>query len=311
MSTALDADPPEPQALLSALRREIDSIDDALHDLVMRRAEVVARMAASRLKGDASSLRPGREAAILRRLLARHAGPLPPVALVRLWREILSASNAMQGAFSVALPAGNEEVYKAARSRFGTMGEPRFADGPEAALAALAEGGAQAAALPVPSEEEAGAWWTGLDAPRLQVAARLPFYDVPGAPQAMVVTREGPDPSGDDRGLLRLGFDAEAEMPEPDGEDALAVLIDPVDPEDAWHPWVRPRILSGLRGAGLPARSLLLVRKHGGAWALAEVDGALADDDPRLSALRVRLPLNRVQPLGFYATPIRPPDGGE
>lgn len=308
MTPALDDPSPASEASLAALRGEIDAIDDALHDLVMRRADVVARMAASRVKGDASSLRPGREAAILRRLLARHAGPLPPAALVRLWREILSASNAMQGAFSVALPAGNEEVYKAARSRFGTMGEPRFADGPEAALAALADGGAQAAALPVPSEGGAGAWWTGLDAPRLRVVARLPFYAVSPVPQAMVLTRDGPDPSGDDRSLLRLDFDPDAAMPGPDGDAPVDIGPEATDP---WDPAVRPSILGGLRAAGLPARSLLLTRKHGSAWALAEVDGALADDDPRLSALRARLPLNRAQPIGFYATPVRPPDGGE
>jgi chorismate mutase/prephenate dehydratase len=300
MTPALDAtSSPGPEASLAALRGEIDAIDDALHDLVMRRAAVVARMAASRIKGDASSLRPGREAAILRRLLLRHSGPLPPAALVRLWREILSASNAMQGAFSVALPAGDTDVYKAARSRFGTMGEPRFEEGPDAALAALADGGAQAAVLPIPSEDGAGAWWIGLDAPRLQVVARLPFYAVSPVPQGIVVTRDGPDPSGDDRSLLRLAFDPGAAMPGSDGGESSDAAA-------------RRLVLDALRDAGLPARTLLLARQHDSVWALAEADGAVAADDPRLSALRARLQVNRAQPLGFYATPIRAtPDGGE
>jgi chorismate mutase/prephenate dehydratase len=308
MTPALDASPPGPEASLEALRGEIDAIDDALHDLVMRRAAVVARLSASRVKGDASSLRPGREASILRRLLSRHAGPLPPAALVRLWREILSASNAMQGAFSVALPAGDADVYRAARSRFGTMGEPRFEDGPDAALAVLADGGAQAAVLPTPSEDGAGAWWTALDAPRLQVVARLPFYAVSPVPQGMVVTRDGPDPSGDDRSLLRLDFDHDAIMPQSDEGFPPGV---PADATDPWPEATRRPLAGALRAAGLPARALLLNRQHACAYALAEVDGAVAADDPRLSALRARLPLNRVQPLGFYATPIRPPDGGE
>ena len=289
MTPAPDASSPDHlEASLAALRGEIDAIDDALHDLVMRRAAVVARMAASRVKGDASSLRPGREASILRRLLARHAGALPAVALVRLWREILSASNAMQGSFSVALPEGDTEVYKAARSRFGAMATPGCRAGPEAALAALSDGGAQAAALPVPAAEGPGAWWTGLDAPRLQVVARLPFYAAVPVPRAMVVTRDGPDPSGDDRSLLRLAL-------VPDG----AFLPD--------------AITGALRDAGLRGRAPpLLHRQHGGVLALAEVEGAVSADDPRLSALRTRLPANRVQPLGFYATPIRTaPDGGE
>src|SRR4051812_2994668 len=84
-----------PGAALAALRGEIDRLDDQIHDLVMRRAEVVATLANSRVKGGASPLRPGREAMILRRLLARHAGALPGGAVVRLWREIFGASSAM------------------------------------------------------------------------------------------------------------------------------------------------------------------------------------------------------------------------
>ena len=45
--------PPTSQAAdpaLLALRAEIDALDDAMHDLLMRRAAVVARMAASRAK---------------------------------------------------------------------------------------------------------------------------------------------------------------------------------------------------------------------------------------------------------------------
>ena len=294
MTPALDASPPGPEASLAALRGEIDAIDDALHDLVMRRAAVVARLAASRVKGDASSLRPGREASILRRLLARHAGPLPAVALVRLWREILSASNALQGGFSVALPGDDAEVREAARSRFGAMASLDAEAGPDGALAALAGGRAQAAVLPVPAAEGAGAWWTGLDAPRLQVVARLPFYAVAPVPQAVVVTRDGPDPSGDDRSLLRLAFDSGGALP----ADAAAL---------------RGRIVDALRAAGLRGRAPpLLSRQHGGLWALLEVEGAVADGDPRLSALRASSGANRAQPIGFYATPIRAaPDGGE
>src|SRR3954451_19600253 len=104
MTSAADTAPP-PESPLAALRGEIDRLDDQLHDLVMRRAEVVASLAASRVKGGASPLRPGREAMILRRLLRRHHGDLPPGALVQLWREILASSSAMQGGFSVAVYA--------------------------------------------------------------------------------------------------------------------------------------------------------------------------------------------------------------
>ena len=192
-----------------------------------------------------------------------------------------------------------DRLSDAALRRFGAMATPDFRAGPEAALAALSEGAAQAAVLPVPAAEGAGAWWTGLDAPRLQVVARLPFYAVGPVPQAVVVTRDGPDPSGDDRSLLRLAFDPGAAMPGSDGGESSDAAA-------------RRLVLDALRDAGLPARTLLLARQHDSVWALAEADGAVAADDPRLSALRARLQVNRAQPLGFYATPIRAtPDGGE
>ncbi|MBV9913984.1 MAG: chorismate mutase, partial [Sinobacteraceae bacterium] len=55
---------------LNELRAELDRIDDALHDLLMARAETVEEVGALRAKGNVP-LRPGREAAILRRLLQR------------------------------------------------------------------------------------------------------------------------------------------------------------------------------------------------------------------------------------------------
>src|SRR3954468_8132693 len=80
---------------LAALRAELDRVDDALHDLLMRRAEVVAQVGALGAKGRVP-LRPGREAAIVRRLLARHDGGLAPSVIVRIWRELLAGTTSQQ-----------------------------------------------------------------------------------------------------------------------------------------------------------------------------------------------------------------------
>ena len=69
--------PPEPAPTLAELRAEVDRLDDALHDLLMQRAEVVTRIAALGAQGKKIAFRPGREAEIVRRLLARHQGSLP------------------------------------------------------------------------------------------------------------------------------------------------------------------------------------------------------------------------------------------
>src|SRR6185437_15050923 len=107
---------------LDDLRRRIDEIDDRLHDLLMQRTEVVEAVAASKRLDEAPALRPGREAAIVRRLVARHAGHFPPGALVRMWREMFSAMVGLQTGFAVAVYVGEagNGYWDLARDHFGS-----------------------------------------------------------------------------------------------------------------------------------------------------------------------------------------------
>lgn len=266
-----------PDETLDALRAQIDALDDSLHDLVMRRADIVARLAASRAKGGTVPLRPGREAMILRRLLARHTGKLPPAAVVRLWREIFAASTAMQGHFSVAICGSVPEdaLARLARAHFSEATPIRHHPDAASALGAVASGAASVAVLPMPEEGEAtdGAWWTSLDAPRLQVVAGLPVLG-PAVPAALVVSALPPDPSDADRSLLRIAGAAD-----------------------------RARIGAALDAAGLAPRAILLHRTGEQDLALAVVDGFLRPDDPRLS----RLAIGPVVSLGAFSAPM----GGE
>ncbi len=275
---------------LAALRAEIDGLDDAIHDLLMRRAAVVARMAGSRAKAGGPTLRPGREAQVLRRLLARNAGaPLPPAAVVRLWRDIFAVHTAMQAPYSVAVCAAGPEHMRVTREHFGALTPLHRVSTPSRALAMVAAGEASVAALPLPDEAEPPeqAWWTGLDSPRLQVAARLPILaGAPGAAlsgaQVLVVGPGAPDPSGDDRSLLRLEAPAAAE--------ALRG---------------RGGLQEALAAAGFaPTGGLTLLRRDGTATlGLAEVAGVVDAADPRLA----RLSVARALPLGFYAVPLASP----
>src|SRR4051812_14611699 len=56
---------------LAALRAELDRIDDTIHDLLIERAGIVEQVARS---GKPAAFRPGREASIVRRLVAQHRG---------------------------------------------------------------------------------------------------------------------------------------------------------------------------------------------------------------------------------------------
>lgn len=268
---------------LAALRAEIDGIDDALHDLLMRRAAITASLATGRIKGGAIPFRPGREALILRRLLNRHRGTLPRSTVARVWREIIASSLVQQGFFAVAvLPAepGNPVPTQAlARAHFGLETPLRTLPTAARVLAALSAGEATVAVLPAPADGAApgDAWWTRLDAPRLRVVAALPFL-LPAAgggvprPDAMVVAAAPPDPSGRDRSLLRLDRVADAS---------------------------REVLGAALNAAGLPPLRLVLHRDPDAPCALAEVAGFVEAGDPRLAPLAS---LGAV-PLGAFAEP--------
>jgi chorismate mutase len=259
------------------LRAEIDALDDQLHEVLVRRADIVTRLGASRAKGQGPALRPGREAWILRRLLSHHVGPFPRAALVRLWREIFAATTAMQASFSVAAaapPGSGEHVLHLTRQHFGADTPIRQMTTIGQALTAVLAGEVAVATLPAPEPEEPeeAAWWVRFDTQHLQITARLPFLLEPGSPGALVASTTPPDASGRDCTLLRL---------EPAGDLSHA------------------RLSAVLAQAGLPVRGLMIRRSGTGPLALAEIEGFIEADDRRFAAL----PGLHVQRLGVYAEP--------
>ena len=272
---------------LASLRSELDRLDDALHDLVMSRAAVAEQVGKLGVKGKVP-LRPGREAMILRRLVARHTGPFPVGTLVRVWRELIGGMTALQAPYSVAVcdPDPNAAYTAAAREHFGALIPLRSYRTPAQAIGEISAGTASAAILPIPTEWEtaSAAWWTALlhkDDPRIHVTAWLPFWTPrpEGAPkvQALVVSTAPPDPSGADRSLLGLEVALEQS---------------------------RARLAQGLVTAGFDAGTLVLRRDPGAGAArgLAGLAGVVTEADPRLSALRFTLRPPII--LGAYAVPI-------
>jgi chorismate mutase len=283
-------EPPQtaPVASLADLRAELDRLDDGIHDLLMQRADVVAQVAVLGAQGKKVAFRPGREAEIVRRLLARHSGRLPRRALPRLWRELFAATTSMQGNFVITVcePDPPSGYATCAREHFGALTPLRVHRSPAQAIAEVSAGAATAAVLPLPVEEEPAraAWWTALlhrDEPRIHIVARLPFWAPrsEGAPQvqAMVVAAAAPDPSSRDRSLL--GFELPPDMS-------------------------RARLAGALATAGLAPSSIILRRDPAGhiAHGLIDVDGYVPDDDPRL--LKLAESVRRPVVLGAYAVPL-------
>ena len=265
---------------LPALRAELDRIDNTLHDLLMQRAGIVEFIGRS---SKPAAFRPGREASIIRRLLVRHRGALPPASVVRIWRELLAGTTAMQSRFSLAVCDGGHGglLMQLAREHFGALTPLHAHASAEQALLDVSRGTASVAVLPYPSQTDS--WWVVLlhHAPRLHVIGRLPFWKprpdgVPSA-HALVVASTPADASEADRTLL--GFDCDATLSRAD-------------------------LSRGLVELGLTQHSLLMTRQAEASSlnVLVEVEGCLGDDDPRLGKLGC-VP-RRPMVLGCYALPV-------
>jgi chorismate mutase-like protein len=272
---------------LDDLRQQIDGIDDTLHDLLMRRAELVERITATKPAGGLA-LRPGREAQVIRRLLARHVGRFPPAAMVRLWREIMGAFTFLQCPIRVAVcrPAEQPGYWDLARDHFGVQIPFTAHETPIQVLAAVRADPNVVGVVPPPAQDEPQPWWPRLmsgDPTTPSVVQKLPFVAMPNS--------RGRDLSG--LVLARL-------EPERSGEDRALVAI------ESHEQISRSRLATAIRKAGLQdATALFDVEQAGTRWDLIEVPEFVADGDSRLAALTSALGIEdaRVASLGAYAVP--------
>ena len=170
---------------LAAMRAEIDRIDEALHELLIERGEIIdALIAIKRTEATGSAFRPRREADMLRRLLSRHHGILPLDTVESIWRVIISTFTYVQAPYSVHISNDTECAVNrdVARFHFGFTVPLVVHDTAAAVIAALASAAGDLGLLHA-GTHNATPWWQGLagrDAPK--IIARLPFVDRPDHP---------------------------------------------------------------------------------------------------------------------------------
>jgi chorismate mutase-like protein len=292
-----------PRKTLDELRQEIDRVDDAILDLLEKRAEIALEIGAvKRAEGaPAVFLRPGREAVVLRRLLSRPKAKFPRAVVARIWREIIPATLRLESPYQVSAfepePRVEGESYLAlARAYFGVETTLKPARTEAGVLRAVRDGKASIGVLPVPAEEAPGApskepWWVTLAASgerRPQIVLRLPWLrtplDGPGGLTALVIASVPAEPTDDDLTLVALE------------------ILDQTS---------RDRIRAALHKAGLKlegAAGWQAASDRTLRWQLIELTGFIEEADARLAAFRAALgdSLRRLAPLGSYP---RPPTG--
>ncbi len=279
---------------LDALRREIDRIDDAIHDLIQRRTRVVERVRDLKAN-DRIKIRPSREDEIIYRLMAAHRGNFPKRELARIWRELIVATLSFEGPFTAAVyaPDRARSCWDLARDQYGTFTPMTTHPSARRVIQKVREGGATVGILPLPRQDDPDPWWPHLvgnepEGPR--IIARLPFAGpgntrFPDA-QALVISPVDREPTVRERSLIAV------EMAEDVGQ---------------------AKIAAALREAGLSLLQIIAWRESHGLGMclyLAELDGFVTLEDRSLARFNAALGerVIRIARLGGYGTPLTPED---
>lgn len=272
---------------LDALRTEVDSLDDRILELLMKRCAVTQRI--GNLKGDGPVLRPGREALILRRIITQWTGALPKRTVVRMWRELLSGVVSSQGPFSLAvwMPERGAGYLEVARNQYGAYTPATSHQSASQVVREVTSGNATLGVLPLPRWEDEAPWWpqilsSAADAPR--IVARLPMTGPgPLGIEGLVIACLPLEETGDDRSVIAVETEANIS---------------------------RSAFTGALEAVGLAPRAVWDTRAATGDSAqyhLVEVRGFVAEADPRLANLRATSEgeaIRNTLVLGTYAAPL-------
>lgn len=109
-----------PKQKLLELRKQIDSLDDRLVDLLNERARIVIEVGNLKKREKLDFHSPSREREILARLASRNTGPFPQETLKAVYREILSSSLSLERPLKIAyLGPRATFTHMAAMQQFG------------------------------------------------------------------------------------------------------------------------------------------------------------------------------------------------
>jgi chorismate mutase len=229
---------------LTALRAQIDAIDDALIELIGRRAGLAADLAKVKAPGG-SVVRPAREAQLLRRLIAKAPDGVDRDLVMEVWRALIAANIRRQNPIEAAVWAAPDMIraFDLARRHFGASMRLQRVDDARAALTKAAESPTTLAVLPWPGATGPGGWWPILNEGRfrgLSVISGLPLLADNGHdPEVAVVV-------------------SEAALEEAGGDVTLGVAYDP------HYRAARALSVAGLTGQEVArAREAVLIRIQG------------------------------------------------
>ena len=257
---------------LTQLRETIDAIDGRLLALLNERALLAQEIGRIKERNGRPVYAPERAEQLMRRLVARNAGPLEEQAIRAIYREIMSASLALEKDTVIACGgplAGH--AHLAAKQHFGSSVRYAFHSAPGALFEAVASGAADCGVLPLSEEGPEAAVLELLRGGRALICSQI----VLGGEEGAVPSR-----------YLVLGSTLNA----PSGDDQTALLIHLSD-----KPGALASALEPFRAAGVNVVSIHSRRASGGGLHLfLESEGHAGD--PLLTACLEKLAADGLTP---------------
>jgi hypothetical protein len=265
----------------SDLAARLDTLDDKLHDLLIKKAALVE---------EAPPASPAQQTLTLRRLAARHTGNLPLASLVRIWREITASMSARAPQIHVFAGEKVATYRDLARAYFGSLVAMESHPSASAVIHACAgDAGAFGLVPPPDSDENERPWWaqltpSGQIGPR--VMARLP------------VVTQGDAQSG----AYAIGTLEQ----EPTGADTTLIIL------EARADLSRTKLQTLVKDVGLDAQLVAVGRdsaRSSSRLHLLEISGFVRRDDSRLGTLLEQAgeTIVRLVCVGGYADPLVQP----
>ena len=275
---------------LDALRREIDALDAALLELVLRRLEVSTALTEAKGVLRAPALDPAREAEIMRTLAKQWRGPVAPSVGLRIWRELIGALLLQQGPVSLHVADTERDVCELARVQFGSaLPMTVYATSSMVVQALVEDPYAIGVAAAPQSDDGQPGWWSNLAPPNgtgPRIFAKLPFFQNDGSavryPSAYALGSVPIKASGDDTTLVAVFLRSEMS---------------------------RTRLAQMLKMATLDAQIVAMGHDQPAQSPrrfLVEVAGFLSSTDSRLNALRAHggEEIAHISLVGAFANPV-------
>lgn len=191
---------------LGEARKALDHVDDQILDLLAKRTQITAdvkRVKQNELHVHVSPLRPTREAAIMRRLLARaKETDVSPALILRIWRAIISDSSLRQAPITLHVSRHlNANLAHRLRLRdyFGAIEVEEYRDEAQALMQIdMSPGDLCVVETDQPWVEAFIAGRGG----KAQVIALLPVLKEEAMPKLLLIGQAPIEPSGDDETLV-------------------------------------------------------------------------------------------------------------